>query len=159
MTGEQVIRRPVEEVFDFLADVRNEPRNNPIMRRAEKVTDGPIGVGTRFTETTRSLGRDVQAEIELTAYDRPRQLGLSIRMPATAITGTIHFAGVPGGTRARWTWDVTPLGVLRPFTPLIARIGQPREERIWARLKAYLETPTDRASSTRSQHQLNLGLM
>ena len=147
MTGEQTIRRPAEEVFDFLADVRNEPRYNPIMRRADKVTDAPIGVGTRSTATMRSLRRDVQAQLEVTAYDRPRLLGWSIQMPATAITGTIEFTGVPDGARVRWTWDVTPHGVLRPFTPLIARIGQPREERIWARLKAYLEAPRGHASS------------
>jgi hypothetical protein len=46
--GEIVIKRPVEEVFDFAVDVRNEPRYNPHMRRAEQITDGPIGVGTRF---------------------------------------------------------------------------------------------------------------
>ncbi|MGH2393733.1 MAG: hypothetical protein ACRDGH_09615 [Candidatus Limnocylindria bacterium] len=42
--GKIVIKRPVEEVFDFAA----EPRYNPHMRRAEQISDGPIGVGTRF---------------------------------------------------------------------------------------------------------------
>jgi hypothetical protein len=45
--GEIVIDR-TEEVFDFVADERNEPRYNPKMRRAEQISDGPIGVGTRF---------------------------------------------------------------------------------------------------------------
>jgi hypothetical protein len=31
----------VEEVFDFVVDVRNEPRYNLHMRRTEQVTDGP----------------------------------------------------------------------------------------------------------------------
>jgi hypothetical protein len=38
--GEIVIDRPVEEVFDFVADERNELRFNPQMRRAEKISDG-----------------------------------------------------------------------------------------------------------------------
>ena len=33
--GQIVIDRPVEEVFDFVADERNEPRYNPRMRRVE----------------------------------------------------------------------------------------------------------------------------
>jgi hypothetical protein len=41
--GEIVIKRPVEEVFDFAADERNEPHYNTHMRRAEQITDGPIG--------------------------------------------------------------------------------------------------------------------
>ena len=45
--GEIVINRPMEEVFDFVADERNEPRYNPHMRRAELITKGPVGVGTR----------------------------------------------------------------------------------------------------------------
>ena len=34
--GEIIIKRPPEEVFDFVADERNEPRYNPHMRRAER---------------------------------------------------------------------------------------------------------------------------
>ena len=44
--GEIVIDRPVEEVFDFVADERNEPRYNPQMLRAEQISSGPIGLGT-----------------------------------------------------------------------------------------------------------------
>ena len=33
--GEIVINRPVEEVFDFAADERNEPRYNPRMLSSE----------------------------------------------------------------------------------------------------------------------------
>lgn len=46
--GEIIINRPVGEVFDFVADERNEPRYNPQMLRAELVTAGPIGRGARF---------------------------------------------------------------------------------------------------------------
>jgi hypothetical protein len=48
VNGEILIERPVEEVFDFVADQRNEPIYNPRMQQSEKITDGPIGVGTRF---------------------------------------------------------------------------------------------------------------
>jgi len=41
--GEVVIGRPVEVVFDYVADQRNEPRYNPRMVRAEKVTRGRSG--------------------------------------------------------------------------------------------------------------------
>ena len=46
VSGEILINRPVEQVFDYAADQRNEPIYNPRMLRSEKVTDGPIGVGT-----------------------------------------------------------------------------------------------------------------
>lgn len=37
--------RPVEEVFDFVADETNEPRYNQDMVRCEKVTPGPLASG------------------------------------------------------------------------------------------------------------------
>ena len=40
---ELVINRPVPEVFDLVADERNEPRYNPRIRRAEKLSPGTIG--------------------------------------------------------------------------------------------------------------------
>jgi hypothetical protein len=46
--GETVINRPVEDVFDFVADEQNEPRYNPQVRRAEQISGGPIGTATRF---------------------------------------------------------------------------------------------------------------
>ena len=55
--GEIVTDRSVEEMFDFVADERNEPRCNPRMRRAEQLLDGPIGVGTRFRAETVSMGQ------------------------------------------------------------------------------------------------------
>jgi hypothetical protein len=44
--GEIVIGRPVDVVFDYVADQSNEPQYNPQMVRAEKITSGPVGKGT-----------------------------------------------------------------------------------------------------------------
>jgi hypothetical protein len=38
--GDIVINRPIDEVFDFVADERNEPKYNPQMTLAEMVTQG-----------------------------------------------------------------------------------------------------------------------
>jgi Polyketide cyclase / dehydrase and lipid transport len=57
--GEIIINRPVEEVFDFVADERNEPRYKPRMLRAEQISEGPIGVGTRFHTELKTMGRSM----------------------------------------------------------------------------------------------------
>ena len=46
--GEILIGRSAEEVFDFVADSRNEPSFNLAMTGVELLTPLPIGVGTRF---------------------------------------------------------------------------------------------------------------
>ena len=52
--GEIIIHRPVEVVFDFVADERNEPLYNPAMIQVEKISEGPIAAGTRFKAETRT---------------------------------------------------------------------------------------------------------
>ncbi len=137
--GEIVINRPLEEVFDCVADERNEPRYNPRLRRVELVTPGPIGAGTRFRAETAMLGRAMSMDIEFITYERPRRLGSVTRMSTMNIHGALTFSPVPGGTRMRWSWDLRPRGVLKLLTPLIAGMGRRQEQAIWAGLKRYLE--------------------
>jgi hypothetical protein len=54
--GGIVIGRPVDVVFDYLAGQSNEPQYNPQMVRAEKITPGPVGKGTRFRSAVASRG-------------------------------------------------------------------------------------------------------
>jgi hypothetical protein len=43
MVGEIMIGRPVDVVFDYVADQSHEPQYNPQMVRAEKITLGRSG--------------------------------------------------------------------------------------------------------------------
>ncbi len=89
--GGLVINRPVEEVFDFVADERNEPRYNPRMLRAEKLTPGPIGVGTRFRAEMAAMRGSAPMTIEFTAYERPRRLASTTRLSNMDIEGITEF--------------------------------------------------------------------
>jgi uncharacterized protein YndB with AHSA1/START domain len=42
------IARSPEDVFDYWVDLGREPEWNPKAKRVEKLTEGPIGLGTRF---------------------------------------------------------------------------------------------------------------
>ena len=137
--GEVLIRRPVEEVFDFVADERNEPTYNRNMLAAEKITQGPVGVGTRFRATIRSGGRPVGMQIEYTAFDRPHSLGSTSRMAAADFSGTLTFTATPAGTRLRWSWRARPKGAVRLLAPVFVPIGARQERRMWTALRDHLE--------------------
>jgi uncharacterized protein YndB with AHSA1/START domain len=137
--GELVIHRPVYEVFDFVADERNEPRYNPRICRAQKLSPGPIGPGARFRAEAVMLGRTTGMTIEYTTYERPRRLTSSIHMPAADIAGTLRFDPVADGTRMGWSWEVRPRGLYRLLTPAIARVGRRQEQENWGGLKRFLE--------------------
>ena len=137
--GEIIIGRPVEEVFDVVADERNEPRYNPRLLWVEKISSGPISRGTRFRAATKTTGRPVEMTIEFTEYERPRRLSSSTRMPTMEIRGTLTFDPVPEGARMRWSWEVHPHGLFRMLMPVITLIGRRQEEAVWAGLKRFLE--------------------
>jgi uncharacterized protein YndB with AHSA1/START domain len=137
--GEIVIDRPVDEVFDFVADERNEPRYNEQMRRAEKISEGPIGLGTQYRAEVVSGGRAVAMVVEFTGYERPRRLASTTHMAAMDIRYTLTFEPVSEGTRMRWVGDVEPKGVLRLIAPLVAGMGRRQDLRIWTGLKRLLE--------------------
>ena len=63
------IARTPEDVFDYLSDLGNEVRWNPDCLSMERLTDGPVGVGTRFRAKWKQ-GPVIFPEV--TAYERPR---------------------------------------------------------------------------------------
>jgi hypothetical protein len=138
---EILIGRPVNVVFDYVADQSNEPHYNPRMVRADKVTAGPIGEGTRFRSAVASMGRTAEMLIECTGYDRPRMLASTTTMPQADISYTLTFEPTAAGTRMRWSGQVRPKGAFRLLGPLITWLGVRQERRIWASLKQHLETP------------------
>jgi uncharacterized membrane protein len=143
--GQIMIHRPVDEVFDVVADERNEPRYNPQMRRVEQTSAGPIGVGTTFRAESMSRGRPVEMTITVTEFERPRRLTSWTHLSTMDIHGTLTFDPAPdgtggtGGTRMRWSWELEPRGMLKLMTPVVALIGRRQERSIWTGLKRYLE--------------------
>jgi carbon monoxide dehydrogenase subunit G len=139
INGSITIRRPVEEVFDFVADERNEPAYNPQLQSAQKTSPGPIGVGTLWHVVATSGKRATPFELEVTEYARPSRLSSMTRMSTADISGALTFAPDAGGTRMSWSWDLRPKGILKLATPLFAAVGRRQEQRIWSSLKAHLE--------------------
>jgi uncharacterized protein YndB with AHSA1/START domain len=137
--GNIVIDRPLEEVFDFVADERNEPRYNSQMTRAEKISPGPIGVGTQFHSVMTGLGGTADMTIEFTAFERPKRIAETTHLSNMDIRGELLFERVPRGTRMTWTWDIQPRGLLMLMGPLIRLMGERQERTIWTGLKQVLE--------------------
>jgi carbon monoxide dehydrogenase subunit G len=137
--GSLEIARPVEEVFDVVADPRNEVGYNPEMTESVTLTDGPIGVGTIFRATVLSRGKPVVVTIECTGFDRPRRFATRNVMAGWVAEGEVRCDPVAAGTLFSWDWQVSVTGPARIAGPLIGLIGRRRERRIWAGLKRLLE--------------------
>jgi len=59
------IPRPIDETFAFVSDFRNAAKWDPRTYAAEKTTDGPIGVGTRFMLTGGMMPKSVVKRLHL----------------------------------------------------------------------------------------------
>jgi glyoxylase-like metal-dependent hydrolase (beta-lactamase superfamily II) len=139
IAGTTHIDRPVDTVFETLADPRREPAYNSAILSAEKVSPGPIGVSTRFVQRARSFGGAGEVSIDLVQYDRPRHLGWHVVSSGMDVRGELEFAPAGGGTTVRWRWRFLPLGRLRALGPLVGVAGAAMEHRVWRRLKRHLE--------------------
>ena len=143
IAGEITIEAPVDEIFDLVADERNEPKYNPRILRAEKVTEGPLGPGSRFVAEPKSMGARGAMTLEVLEYERPHRLHNLVRSSYLQVDGTVTFEEVADATRLTWDWDMDLVGPLRLLTPLLAAIGPRWERRNWVGLKNYVEAGRD----------------
>ncbi len=137
IAGQVRIAAPIEQVFDTVADSRNEPSFNPAMTGVELLTPLPLGEGTRFRARMGKSGMEML--VELTEYDRPHRLGSRTTSSMMGTSGTLTFSEVDGRTVMAWDWQVQPKGWLRALGPLVGMVGARMEREIWNGLKRMLE--------------------
>jgi uncharacterized membrane protein len=116
-TNTITIRRTPAEVFAFLADLENLPRWNYALSQTRKISDGPVGVGSRYLQT-RTLPTRSEETLEVTAFE-PDHL-LAIRGPLGPFQSEVSYlvTAADGGTTLSNTMDLRPTGAARLIAPL-----------------------------------------
>lgn len=136
-TGQIRIAAPVEQVFDTVADSRNEPSVNPAMAGAELLTPPPTGEGTRFLTRMGTSGMEML--VELIEYERPHRLGSVTSSSMMETSGTLTVTTEGTGTVMAWDWQVRPKGWLRLVAPVFGPLGGRMERGIWSGLRRQLD--------------------
>lgn len=94
-TNEILIDRPPEVVFDYLADAENDAAWRPGVLEIKRVSGD--GVGTRYRQIVSGPGgRRIDADIEITACDRPARLAFRTITGPVRPTGAYELEGVEG---------------------------------------------------------------
>ena len=98
-----VVDKPIEEVFAFLADGRNDPTFSPRVQEIAKTTDGPIGVGTVFASTVKDAGMKSKRQFELTEFEQPTKIRWKeiSKNAITVLHGGYDLTAEGTGTRVR----------------------------------------------------------
>ena len=111
------IRRPVADVFAFLADFENVPQWNFAIVETKKVSPGPVRVGTTYRQTRSAPSRSDEA-FEVTVFEPASRL--EVQGGLGPFTATVSYLLEPtgSGTRLTNTVDLESSGLLTVVAPL-----------------------------------------
>ena len=136
-----VIRRPVEDVFAFAADFRNDRAWRGDVRELHYLSDGPIGVGMHELETSRLFGRSVVTETRISVYEPNREVAFEYVSGPYRVRGSRYFEPVDGGTRLTFTLESQAGSRLEGLLdPVLAFLYQRMVNGYVLRLKTILES-------------------
>ena len=130
------IRCSPEAVFDYCSDLSHEPEWNPMMKRIEKVTDGTIGVGSRYAT---EFNKGPHVVIEYTTYERPVRWVSVGDSAALKASGSGRVLPTPDGTHLIMRMELEPHGLLKLAIPFLRRRLQSMYKRDVNNIKARLE--------------------
>lgn len=140
MSGQVLIRRTAEEVFDAVLD---EPSWNPAMTSAQWLTPPPVQSGSRLRAV---MGRGLVMQVEFTDVERPRRLASRAESSMMSTEGAVTITPTDRGTVLAWSWDYQLRGFARLLTPVFVPFAGRWERRNWQRLRdklgGQLDLPT-----------------
>ena len=67
----ETINAPIDRVFELATDLPRAAQHIDGIDKIELLTEGPIGMGTRWRETRTMMGREATEEMWITAFDPP----------------------------------------------------------------------------------------
>ena len=135
----EVVNRPPEEVFAYLTDADNLPEWQSMVSESRQDSPGAMGVGTRVTNVRNFLGRRIESEAEVTAYESPRRFDLQV------VSGPVPFQishilePKEATTVVKVEAQGEPGGFFKLAEPLVARQAERQFKNDFATLKDLLE--------------------
>jgi carbon monoxide dehydrogenase subunit G len=121
-------RLPIEAAFAYVADFANSQEWDPGVATAERIDDGPVGVGARYRLGVHLGGRVAPMEYEISVFEPPHRVVLLGSGSGVSAVDDIRFEVAGTGTRIDYIADIRLGGALRLVQPFLrgafARIGR-----------------------------------
>ena len=111
----------IEEAFAYVADFTNAAEWDPGVADAERLDEGPIGRGSRFSLGVRLGPRVVPMEYSISDFDLPNRVVLVGSGSGISAVDEIRFDRLTSGTRIDYTADIRLGGLLRIVEPFLGR--------------------------------------
>ncbi len=133
------INRPLEEVYEYVANPENLPEWAGTAIEVRKDTPGPLLEGSTFTTVGKFLGRRFETPFEVTAHESPRRHAHKSTGGPFPLEWTLTFEELPGGTRLTQVAEGEPGGFFKLAGPLLERAVRRQFRTDLANLKDLLE--------------------
>ena len=115
----QQINAPIERVYDVFTDLPNAVERISGIESVEVLTDHPFGVGTRWKETRKMMGKLATETMWITAVEPNRSYTAEAESCGTHYTSVFMFEPTEGGTRVTMSFAGRPMTLMaRLLTPL-----------------------------------------
>lgn len=145
--GSESIARRAEEIFAFIADVRNDPRWHTDVVGARLVEGTTVGEGSTFDIRTKPFMGVSGGTVTVAEFDPPDRIVFDVLMGKMRPRTT--FTVVPRGAGCRVTRrvEMEPHGLLRLMAPFMGGMMRKRNAAFLASLKRVLEGDVTPAES------------
>jgi uncharacterized protein YndB with AHSA1/START domain len=107
-----IINRPVEEVFAFVANQHNAPQWQPTLLGVHRITEGPIGVGTKHIVVRAFMDQHLEMINEYVKFEPNQEITFTGGSDETRFATSYVFERVDGGTKIT---NVTHMGQNHAF--------------------------------------------
>ncbi|MGD8404620.1 MAG: SRPBCC family protein [Anaerolineales bacterium] len=135
---EWVARSP-KEVFQFVTDSANAPKVSDSVTRMEKLTDGTVGVGTRYRETRLMDGKEQQTELEVVAFENGSRYSVRNETQGIETIYEYMFRSEEEGTRINLACNVNAKGLKKAIVPVVINILKKEDGNHLQQLKLAME--------------------
>ena len=139
ITRSIAIDRPIDEVWEFVHDSTKDTLWQTTLVESEKLTDGPMRVGTKVREVRHFLGLRIELTWEVTEYEPKRKSAIRGISGPIPLTGGYRLEPLGTGTRFTVSGHLDAHGVFKLAEPVFARITRRELEANLGHLKDLLE--------------------
>lgn len=132
--------KPIEEVFDYLADFSNVSQWDPSAVEARALNGARAERGARYAVTSRFLGREVPLTYETVEIDRPGRVKLLGENESVVSVDEMTFRKLSdGGTEVTYDADLRLKGARNLLDPVFGLFFRRLCERARRRMQEVLE--------------------
>ncbi|MFD1019791.1 SRPBCC family protein [Thalassobacillus hwangdonensis] len=135
-----LINAPLDEVFNTATDFDNSPEIMDNVVEVEKLTEGPVGTGTKVKEVREIRGRKAEATLEIVEFVPNAKYSVQSVHGGVTIIYHYQFSDSGEGTRVEFNGELKTKGLKNLLMkPLMTAVIKKEDSDHLEKLKKYIE--------------------